>query len=48
MHTGAEEAAAPAAAPAAALAAAPAADPWIHGSISFIMNHIFYFEMKST
>ena len=36
-----------AAAPAAALAAAPAADPWIHRSISFIMNHIFYFEMKS-
>ena len=34
------------AAPAAALAAAPATDPWIHGSISFIMNHIFYFEMK--
>ena len=33
--------------PAAALAAAPAADPWIHGSISFIMNHIFYYEMKN-
>ena len=32
--------AAPAAAPGAALAAAPAADPWIHGSISFIMNRI--------
>ena len=31
----------------AAEAAAPAADPWIHGSISFIMNHIFYYEMKS-
>ena len=41
VHTVAAEAAAPAAAPAAALAAAPAADPWIHGSISFIMNHIF-------
>ena len=40
-HTAALEAAAPAAAPAAALAAAPAADPWIHGSIFFIMNHIF-------
>ena len=40
----AAEAAAPAAAPAAALAAAPAADPWIHGSISFIMNHIFHYE----
>ena len=25
----------------AAVAAAPAADPWIHGSISFIMNHFF-------
>ena len=48
VHTVAAEAAAPAAAPAAALAAAPAADPWIHGSISFIMNHIFYFEMKNT
>ena len=47
VHTVAAEAAAPAAAPAAALAAAPAADPWIHGSISFIMNHIFYYEMKS-
>ena len=32
-------AAAEASAPAAAQAAAPAADPWIHGSISFIMNH---------
>ena len=32
---------------AAAPAAAPAADPWIYGSISFIMNHIFYHEMKS-
>ena len=40
VHTVAAEAAAP--------AAAPAADPWIHGSISFIMNHIFYFEMKNT
>ena len=39
VHTVAAEAAAPAAAPAAALAAAPAADPWIHESISFIMNH---------
>ena len=29
------------AAEAAALAAAPAADPWIHRSISFIMNHMF-------
>ena len=36
-----------AAAPAAGLAAAPAADPWIHGSIFFILNHIFYYEMKS-
>ena len=45
VHTVAAEAAAPAAAPAAALAAAPEADPWIHGSISFIMNHIF-FTMK--
>ena len=41
VHTAAAEAAAPAAAPAAALAAAPAADPWIHGSIFFIINHIF-------
>ena len=48
VHTVASEAAAPAAAPAAALAAAPAADPWIHGSISFIMNHIFYHEMMNT
>ena len=32
-------AAAPAAAPAAALEAAPATDPWIHGSIFFIMSH---------
>ena len=40
MHTAAAEAAAPP-------AAAPAADPWIHGSIFFIMNHIFYYEMKS-
>ena len=46
VHTAAAEAAAPAAAPAAALAAAPA-DPWIHGSISFIMNHIFYYEMRN-
>ena len=36
------------AAEATAPAAAPAADPWIHGSISFIMNHIFYYEMKNT
>ena len=42
VHTVAADAAAPAAAPAAALAAASAADPWIHGSICFIMNHIFY------
>ena len=48
VHTVAAEAAAPAAAPAAALAAAPAADPWIRGSISCIMNHIFYYEMKNT
>ena len=41
-------AAAVAAAPAAALAAAPAADPWIHGSISFIMNHIFYLNSIRT
>ena len=48
IHTAAAEAAvAPAAAPAAALAAGPAADPWIHGSISFIMKHIFYNEMKN-
>ena len=47
VHTVAAEAAAPAAAPAAALAAAPAADPWIHGSISFVMNHIFYYEGKN-
>ena len=26
---------------AAEAAAAPAADPWIHGSISFILKHIF-------
>ena len=39
VHTVAAEAAAP--------AAAPAADPWIHGSISFIMNHILYYGMKS-
>ena len=44
IHT----AAAPAAAPAAAEAPAPAADPWIHGSIFFIMNHIFYNEMKNS
>ena len=48
MHAGAAEAAAPAAAPAAGLAAAPAADPWIHGSIFFILKHIFYNEMEST
>ena len=34
VHTVAAEAAAP--------AATPAADPWIHGSIFFIMNHIFF------
>ena len=22
--------------------------PWIHGSISFILNHILYYEMKIT
>ena len=48
VHTVAAEAAAPAAAPAAALAAAPAVDPWIHGPTSFMMNHIFCYEMKST
>ena len=48
IHKAAAEVAVPAAAPAAAIAAAPAADSWIHGSTSFIMNHIFYFEMKST
>ena len=32
---------------AAALAAAPAADLRIHGSISFITNHIFCCEVKS-
>ena len=32
---------------AAASAAALAADPWIHESISFIVNHIFYCEMKN-
>ena len=47
VHTVAAEAA-EAAAPAAAPAAALAADPWIHGSISFIMNHIFYYEMKNS
>ena len=49
IHRVAAEAAAPAAAPAAGLAAAPAADPWIHGSISFIMNHIvvLIYEMKN-
>ena len=51
-HTATAEAAAPpVAAPAAGLAAAPAADPCIHGSLDpycFIMNHIFYFEMKNT
>ena len=47
IHTVAQ-AAAPAAAPAAALAAAPATDPWIHGSISFIVNHIYYNEIKNT
>ena len=48
MNAGAAEAAAPAAVPAAGLAAAPAADPWIHGSIFFILKHIFYNEMKSS
>ena len=38
----AAEAAAPATAQTAALAAAPASDPWIHGSISFLLNHFFY------
>ena len=47
VHTVSAEAAAPAAAPAAALAAAPVADLWIHGSISFIMNHIFHHEVKN-
>ena len=41
LHDKVHTVAAEAAAPAAALAAASAADPWIHGSISFIMNHIF-------
>ena len=40
IHTAAAEAAAP--------AAAPATDPWIHGSIFFIMKHIFHYEMKNT
>ena len=48
VHTVAAEAAAPAAVPAAAPAADPAADPWIHGSISLIMSHIFYYEMTNT
>ena len=48
VHDKVHKIAAEAAAPAAALAAAPAADPWIHGSISFIMNHIFYYDVKST
>ena len=43
VHAVAAEAAAPAAAPAAALAA----DPWIRGSIFFIMKHIFHDAMKS-
>ena len=47
VHTVAAPAAVPAAAPAAALVAAPEADPWIHGSISFITNHIFNYEMKN-
>ena len=38
---------APAAASATALAAAPAADPWIHGSISSMMNIIFFYELKN-
>ena len=44
LHDKVHTVAAEAAAPAAALAAAPAADPWIHGSISFIINHIFHYE----
>ena len=28
-------------------AAAAPADPWIHGSIFFILKHIFYNQMKS-
>ena len=48
VHAAAAEAAAAEAAPAAALAAAPAADLWIHGSIFFIMNHIFELAVKST
>ena len=47
VHTVAAEAAAPAAAPAAALAAAPEADPWIHGSIFFIMNHLLFNEITN-
>ena len=47
IHTAAAEAAAPATGPAAALAAAPATDPWINGSIFFIMKHIFTNEMKN-
>ena len=44
IHTAAAaEAAAPATAyDQAALAATSATDPWIHGSIFFIMKHIFY------
>ena len=40
VHTAAAEAAAP--------AAALAADPWIHGSIFFMMNHFLYNEMKNS
>ncbi len=40
IHGSAAGAAAPpAAAPAAGLAAAPSADPWIYGSIFFILKH---------
>ena len=45
VHDKVHTAAAPAAAPAAALAEAAAADPWIHGSISFIMHHIFLYHL---
>ena len=47
VHDKVHPVAAEAAAPAAALAVAPAADPWIHGSISSLMNNIFYYEMKN-
>ena len=45
LHTAAAEAAAPAATPAATRAAA---DPWIHGSIFLVTNHIFKLAVKST